>query len=74
MIFNLEVRVVESQSTVTWVRSSRCESGNCVEVALIDNEIAVRNSTRPDGPMVTFTKAEWEAFLGGIEAGEFRLS
>ena len=63
----------ESQSTVTWVRSSRCESGNCVEVALIDDEIAVRNSTRPDGPMVTFSKAEWTAFLGGIEAGEFRL-
>jgi Domain of unknown function (DUF397) len=63
----------ESRATVAWVRSGRCESSNCVEVALMNDEIAVRNSSRPDGPMVTFSKDEWHAFLGGVLDGEFRL-
>ena len=63
-----------SESRVTWVRSGRCESSNCVEVALLGDEIALRNSQRPDGPIVTFSKDEWDAFLGGVMDGEFRLS
>lgn len=62
-----------SQSTLTWVRAKRCESGNCVEIARVDDKIAVRNSTQPDGPVVTFTKAEWDAFVHGVVDGDFDL-
>jgi Domain of unknown function (DUF397) len=61
-------------SVPTWVRSGRCESSGCVEVAFVGEEIAVRNSTQPDGPVVRFTKDEWRAFLGGVLDGEFQPS
>lgn len=38
------------------------------------DEILVRDSKDPDGPVLRFTRREWEAFLGGIEDGQFRFS
>jgi predicted secreted Zn-dependent protease len=55
-------------------RSSACADGNCVEVAALpSDEIIVRDSkdTRPDAPRLTFTAAEWDAFVEGVAAGEF---
>ena len=34
-------------------------------------DVALRNSRHPDGPALVFTRAEWEAFLGGAGDGEF---
>ncbi len=58
----------------TWTKSRRSGSngGNCVEVAfLADGEVAMRNSRHPAGPALVFTRAEWDAFLGGAKDGEF---
>jgi hypothetical protein len=57
-----------------WRKSSLSgASGNCVEVAALDTgEFAVRNSRHPAGPALVFTRAEWIAFLNGVEHGEFR--
>jgi Domain of unknown function (DUF397) len=57
-----------------WIKSRRSGSngGNCVEVAfLADGGVAMRNSRHPVGPALVFTRAEWEAFLGGAKDGEF---
>jgi uncharacterized protein DUF397 len=59
---------------VTWIKSRRSgpTGGNCVEVAfLADGEVAMRNSRHPAGPALVFTRAEWDAFLGGAWDGEF---
>lgn len=57
-----------------WRKSSLSgEAGQCVEVAFVDNAIAVRDSKNPDGDVLLFTKAEWRAFLGGAKDGEFDL-
>ena len=55
-----------------WVKSSLSFSnGNCVEVAeLPGGSVGVRNSRHPDGPVLTFTQGEWDAFLGGARRGE----
>jgi uncharacterized protein DUF397 len=58
----------------TWIRSRRSgpTGGNCVEVAfLADGQIAMRNSSHPQGPALIFTRSEWDAFLGGAKDGEF---
>jgi Domain of unknown function (DUF397) len=46
---------------------------NCVEVGLAGDQVAVRNSRRPDVEPMVFTKAEWLAFLDGAGNGEFDL-
>ena len=59
---------------VEWRKSSRSgpTGGNCVEIAaLAGGDVAMRNSRDPDGPALIFTRAEWEAFSGGVAAGEF---
>ena len=43
-----------------------------VEMAkLPDGQIAVRNSTDPDGPALIYTRAEIEALIGGAQDGDF---
>jgi hypothetical protein len=61
------------QVNAVWVRSSLSFSnGNCVEVTeLPGGSVGVRNSRDPGGPVLTFTRGEWDAFLGGARLGEF---
>ncbi len=56
-----------------WVKSSLSFSnGNCVEVTgLPGGWVGVRNSRDPEGPVLRFTQAEWDAFLAGARLGEF---
>ena len=58
-----------------WFKSARSgpNSDNCVEVAFVDEAIAVRDSKNPHGPALIFTPAEWDAFVGGAKDGEFDL-
>lgn len=57
-----------------WSKSRRSgTNGNCVEVAMLPDVVLVRNSKDPNGPVLRFTRAEWEAFVGGVEDGDFHL-
>ena len=62
-------------SRAVWRKSTasgpNCD--NCVEVAFVDEAIVVRDSKNPDGPVLVFTQAEWDAFVGGAKDGEFDL-
>lgn len=57
-----------------WRKSSLSSGGdNCVEVATAaDGSVGVRDSKqRGLGPILEFTSAEWDAFVGGVAKGEF---
>lgn len=54
-----------------WRKSTFSESGNCVEVAFVAQAVLVRQSRDPSGPTLTFSKAEWAAFLVGVRNDEF---
>lgn len=58
---------------IRWIKSSgSAGNGACVEVASVrEDEVLVRNSRDPEGPILAFTKAEWVAFLAGAKALEF---
>jgi hypothetical protein len=58
-----------------WFKSSYCGTGGggCVEVAVVDGGVAVRDGKDPSGPALQFTAAEWQAFLTGAQAGDFDL-
>jgi hypothetical protein len=60
-----------------WQRSSRSDDDEeaSVEVAFVDQgliAVAVRDSSEPDA-ILYFTQAEWDAFLAGVNDGEFDL-
>lgn len=57
---------------VSWRTSSRRQIENgCVQPAQVDEVMLVRDSKNPDGPVLTFTRDEWDAFVAGVRAGEF---
>ncbi|WP_374191407.1 DUF397 domain-containing protein [Planomonospora sp. ID82291] len=71
-------------SRVMWRKSSLSTGGDCVEVAVVPGDPAlaahkadvdelylVRDSKDPHGPALAFTPSEWDAFVGGVKAGEF---
>lgn len=51
--------------------SSYCAHGGCVAVGLGHDEVLVRSSRVPDGPVLRFTAEEWDAFVAGVRDGEF---
>jgi hypothetical protein len=59
--------------TLGWQKSRRSGArGNCVELARISSdEIGVRNSRFPDGPVLVYTQAEIEALIMGAKDGDF---
>lgn len=60
------------QSAMTWVRSSFCEGGSCVEVAPAEQDrIAVRDGKNPGQAQLLMSRQDWYGFLDGIQAGDF---
>ncbi len=50
-----------------WRKSSYSSAnGQCVEVACMPEAIAVRDSKDPAGPKLTFTVADWLAFVSAV--------
>ena len=73
IIQNKGVRV--DLAHAVWRKSSQSGpfTDNCVEVAFAEDVVAVRDSKDRSGPVLVFTRPEWEAFVGGTKSGEFDL-
>lgn len=65
--------VASRANAARWRRASKCDnsSGNCVEVAMIGNATAVRDSKDADGPVLVYTRSEWATFVEGVKNNEF---
>jgi hypothetical protein len=61
------------QGKARWIKASASNGATaCVETTSIRaDEVLVRNSRDREGPILSFTKAEWVAFIAGAKAGEF---
>ena len=46
---------------------------SCVEVAIGNGKIAVRDTKDANKSTLHFTPKEWDAFVKGVKAGEFDL-
>jgi hypothetical protein len=62
-------------ATVGWRKSSHSNaSANCVEVAAAAAAIGVRDSKQHGGgPVLEFTRTEWEAFVRAVKDGQLDL-
>ncbi|MDI2126021.1 DUF397 domain-containing protein [Yinghuangia seranimata] len=51
---------------IAWAKSTHSgdEGGHCVEVAASAPTTLVRDSKRPSGPRLTFSRGAWTDFLG----------
>jgi hypothetical protein len=64
---------MDMENNYKWVKSTLSQN-ECVEVATPkDGSIKVRDSKNQNGAILSFTQAEWNAFLGGVKQGEFDL-
>jgi Domain of unknown function (DUF397) len=63
--------MVEDLSRAVWRKSTLSHTNGCVEVAFVNDRVAVRDSKDRKGPVLLFTPFEWEAFVGGVRDGEF---
>jgi hypothetical protein len=62
-------------SQAVWYKSSRSggNGGNCVEVANLDDSVAVRDSKNPDNGVLVFAKADWTVFVSAVQSGDYDL-
>jgi hypothetical protein len=66
--------VSELYDDLPWKVSTRTGGeGNCVEVAVTDETIYVRDTKDRSKAPHAYTRAEWDAFIGGVKDGEFDL-
>ncbi|ANY05137.1 DUF397 domain-containing protein [Pseudonocardia sp. HH130630-07] len=60
-----------SIDALAWRKSVRSGyQGNCVELAVADGDVAVRNSRDPHGTILAFPASGMAAFLSSIKGGE----
>lgn len=66
---------VTLQAEATWRHSSYSQGSDqtCVDVAITEVSVLVRDSKDPDGPVLRFSWLEWEVFLIATRDGEFDL-
>jgi hypothetical protein len=64
---------MQDLTAAAWRTSSLCDLNGCVEVALLDDQVAVRDAKDRAGPVLLFTPREWTAFVAGARNGEFDL-
>ncbi|WP_018833060.1 DUF397 domain-containing protein [Salinispora tropica] len=57
-------------AVLTWRKSSRSSANgsDCVEVAGLDDGLAVRDSKDPAGPTLVFGSAAWASFVTGLRS------
>jgi flagellar biosynthesis regulator FlaF len=63
-------------NAAVWKKSSRSNGNggnNCVEVAILDAAVAVRDSKNQSGPALVFNAAQWTAFVNSAKEGEFDI-
>lgn len=60
--------VVVVRDRLAWRKPARCDSNQCVEIAVKGGEVLIRNSEVPD-VYLAFPRGEWHAFLRGLREG-----
>lgn len=64
--------LIRGESEVpVWRRATRCGAISCVEVAMREDHVLVRDGKHPSEGIQRYSLDEWAAFLDGVRHGEF---
>jgi Domain of unknown function (DUF397) len=56
--------------SIEWHKSTRCNHGECIEVASLRTSVAVRDSKdNTNGPRLAFASSQWRLFIKDIKDG-----
>jgi hypothetical protein len=64
---------VDEAKSGAWKKSELSQGGDCVQWRVAGDTVQIRNSNDTEGPILTFTRSEWQAFLGAAKAGDADL-
>ena len=56
---------------LNWQVARECNGGSCIQVATHGEQIVIGDSKNPEGPILTYSRTEWDAFSNGIRQGDF---
>lgn len=63
---------VQHHASMTWQKAAASlPGGNCIEVSPLAEGVALRDSKAPQDGALTYSKAEFAAFVDGCRRGEF---
>jgi hypothetical protein len=65
---------VSDHDALRWRTASFCHPSGCVEVAVTDDSVYVRNSRNPSQEPLIFDYSEWHAFVRGVRNYEFDVA
>ena len=71
IILKGDAMINSDKNNPIWAKSSLCANTDCVEVALIHQQVLVRSSKNTAGPILRFDLREWATFLSAVRDGEF---
>lgn len=61
------------ESCIAWHKSTASSSGACVQVAVVDESVLIRDSANPNGVVLRLPPAAWSAFLAHARSTDFDL-
>jgi len=66
----------EEPIDIKFKKSSYCQDGGCIEVAVSqdDDTVYVRDNKQLNQKPLTFTKREWDVFVKGVKNNEFDVN
>lgn len=59
------------ESCIRWRKSTASSSGGCVEVAVADGSVLIRDSANLPGPVLSVPTSVWSVFLASLHEKDF---
>ena len=64
--------VLPPPAPVCWQKSSFSGGADCAEVSHVADEVWIRDSKNPDGPVLRCSRERWASFIAGLAGDKFQ--